>query len=77
MTATRESHYSINLQWSPDDNCYLVYLPEFADWIEQPCTHGESWYQAVQNATDLLAEIEAVFTRTGQPLPEPASTHSA
>jgi len=72
MAGTSQSHYSIKLQWSPEDACYVVFLPEFEGQIEQPCTHGPTRQEALQQAEDLLAEIEAVYAHRGKLLPQPA-----
>jgi predicted RNase H-like HicB family nuclease len=44
-------HYSIIIQWSQEDQLFLVTLPEFTD-VMQPCTHGKNYEEAVQNAQD-------------------------
>lgn len=43
--------YTIVIQWSEADQCYVVSLPEFTD-IMQPCTHGETYEEALKNAQE-------------------------
>ncbi|WP_292824900.1 type II toxin-antitoxin system HicB family antitoxin [Nostoc sp. JL33] len=41
--------YTIVIQWSQGDQCYVVLLPEFRH-IMQPCTHGETYEDALNLA---------------------------
>jgi predicted RNase H-like HicB family nuclease len=34
--------YTIVIQWSYEDQCYVVFLPEF-EYVMQPCTHGDTY----------------------------------
>ena len=52
------SIYSMNVQWSEADQLFLVTIPEFADRIVMPCTHGETREQAIHNGEEV---IEALF----------------
>lgn len=45
--------YTIVIQWSDEDDCFVVFLPEFED-VMQPVTHGETYEEAFQNAQDVL-----------------------
>ncbi|WNZ49136.1 type II toxin-antitoxin system HicB family antitoxin [Leptolyngbya boryana CZ1] len=44
---------TIVIQWSDEDECYVVTLPEFKD-VMQPVTHGESYEEALKNAQEVL-----------------------
>ena len=46
--------YTIVIQWSDKDNCFVVFLPEF-ETVMQPVTHGETYEEAFQNAQEVLA----------------------
>lgn len=46
--------YTIVIQWSDKDNCFVVFLPEF-ETVMQPVTHGEIYEEAFQNAQEVLA----------------------
>lgn len=35
------AHYSLLIQWSNEDQAFLVTLPEWADRVLGPVTHGE------------------------------------
>ncbi len=38
--------YTILIQWSDEDNCFVVFLPEFED-VMQPVTYGDSYGEAI------------------------------
>ena len=46
-----KSHYSILIQWSDEDECYIVSLPEFGKYAR---THGDTYEEAVKNAQEVL-----------------------
>ncbi|WP_231585899.1 type II toxin-antitoxin system HicB family antitoxin, partial [Crocosphaera watsonii] len=43
--------YSILIQWSDEDECYIVSLPEFGKYAR---THGDTYEEAVKNAQEVL-----------------------
>jgi predicted RNase H-like HicB family nuclease len=61
--------YTILIQWSDEDNCFVVFLPEFTN-IMQPCTHGENYLEALQNAQELLELLVETALENGEPLPK-------
>ncbi|MEH2282802.1 MAG: type II toxin-antitoxin system HicB family antitoxin [Nostoc sp.] len=62
--------YTIVIQWSEEDQCYVVLLPEFTD-IMQPCTHGETYEDALKNAQEVLEMLIESSLADGATLPEP------
>ncbi|BAU11514.1 unknown protein [Leptolyngbya sp. NIES-3755] len=46
--------YTIVIEWSDEDQCFVVRLPEFMN-VMQPVTHGETYEEALQNAKEVLA----------------------
>jgi antitoxin HicB len=62
--------YTIVIQWSEEDQCYVVLLPEFTD-IMQPCTHGETYEEALKNAQEVLEMLIESSLADGETLPEP------
>ncbi|MEM8828295.1 MAG: type II toxin-antitoxin system HicB family antitoxin [Cyanobacteria bacterium P01_G01_bin.19] len=64
-----DRNYSIIIQWSQKDNCFVASLPE---WNNQN-THGESYEHALDNAQQVLSSLIESVASQGQPLPE-AST---
>ncbi|MFN6478686.1 type II toxin-antitoxin system HicB family antitoxin [Nostoc sp. DedQUE07] len=62
--------YTIVIQWSEEDQCYVVLLPEFTH-IMQPCTHGETYEHALKNAQEVLEMLIESSLTDGETLPEP------
>ena len=48
--------YQITIVWSQEDECYLAYLPDFADEIMQPVTHGDTYESALKNGLEVMEE---------------------
>jgi predicted RNase H-like HicB family nuclease len=64
------------IEWSEQDQAYLVTLPEWADRVMMPVTHGSTYGEAVQQGQEVLAMLvdSAIIDR--EPLPPP-KTHVA
>lgn len=66
-------HYSMRIQWSDEDNAYLVAVPELPGCV----THGATYEDAVRQGQDAIASwIEANRT-WGRPIPAPQTIASA
>jgi antitoxin HicB len=68
---TEQLHYSMVVQWSDDDQAYLVTLPEWDGRVFNPVTHGNSYEDAIKQAQDVLAALIVSARQHGEPLPEP------
>jgi antitoxin HicB len=62
--------YTIVIKWSEEDQCYVVLLPEFTS-VMQPCTHRDTYEEAVKNAQEVLEMLIESSLEDGTPLPEP------
>ena len=62
--------HTIIIQWSKEDECYVVSLPDFID-VMQPCTHGDTYEEALKNAQEVLEMLISSYLEDGQPIPEP------
>lgn len=60
-------HYTIIIQWSNEDNCYVVSLPE---WGEYCHTHGDTYEEAFNNAQEVLELLIESALNNNEPLPE-------
>lgn len=60
--------YSMNIQWSDEDQVYIVSLPEWGDLIH---THGNTYAEAVQHGQELLEGLIESRRQHGEPLPQP------
>lgn len=60
--------YTIVIQWSNEDNCFVVFLPEFEDVME-PVIHGETYQEAFENAQEVLELLIESLIEENKPLP--------
>ncbi len=63
--------YSMLIQWSPEDSCYVVYVPDFEAHFRQPCTHGETYGEAARQGEDVVESMIGWLQDEGKSLPEP------
>jgi predicted RNase H-like HicB family nuclease len=61
--------YQITIAWSQEDECYLAYLPDFADEMMQPVSHGDTYQQALQSGLEVMEELILHLQAEGKPLP--------
>ena len=61
--------YTIVIQWSNEDQCYLVHLPEFP--TQKFHTHGETFEEALKNAQEVLELLIEEYQQDGKALPQP------
>ncbi|MGR3984660.1 MAG: type II toxin-antitoxin system HicB family antitoxin [Gammaproteobacteria bacterium] len=61
-----KSHYSVVIQWSDEDVCYIASLPEFGAYAK---THGATYEEAARNARQALE----LLNEGGEPSPRPAT----
>ncbi|MDJ0745871.1 MAG: type II toxin-antitoxin system HicB family antitoxin [Xenococcaceae cyanobacterium MO_167.B27] len=64
-----KSRYSMLIQWSDEDQCYIVSLPEFGKYAR---THGETYEEAIKNAQEVLE----LLIEDSNNLPQPNIYHS-
>lgn len=50
-------HYSMTIQWSDEDQVYVVSFPE---WGEHTHTHGATFEEAARNGQDALSDLIAL-----------------
>jgi predicted RNase H-like HicB family nuclease len=60
--------HSIVIQWSEEDQLYIVSLPEFGPYTH---THGKTYEEALAMAQDCLETLIDVYQTNGKALPEP------
>jgi antitoxin HicB len=70
-------HYSILIQWSEEDQLYLVTVPEFVGLVMQPCTSGKTYEEAVVNAQDCIETCLDYFDQAGITPPAPTISQMA
>lgn len=72
-----QPNYSILIQWSDEDQCYVVTLPEFSDRVMQPCNDGSTYERALHNGRETLDNLISWYQEEGIPLPEPQTLQVA
>ena len=59
--------YSILIQWSDEDQKYIVSLPDFGPYAH---THGNSYEEALKNAQEVLDLLIEDYHAKNKPLPQ-------
>ena len=63
--------YSMIIEWSDEDQAFLVILPEWSDRVMMPVTHGDTYNEAVQHAQEVLKMLIQDTLRHARQLPQP------
>jgi predicted RNase H-like HicB family nuclease len=76
------NQYSMIIQWSEEDQLFLVTIPEFSDVAKRPpfghhvlipCTHGKTREEATRNDEEVIAMYLEAWQAEGEPIPEPST----
>jgi len=59
--------YSMLIEWSDEDQAYLVILPERAERIAMLVTHGSTYNEAMQQGQEVLEMLVESAQRDGEP----------
>ncbi|MGB0561291.1 MAG: type II toxin-antitoxin system HicB family antitoxin [Spirulinaceae cyanobacterium] len=65
--------YSILIQWSDEDQKYIVSLPEFGPYAH---THGDTYAEALSNGSEVLGLLIEEYQAQGRVLPAPMLAES-
>jgi predicted RNase H-like HicB family nuclease len=66
--------YSILIQWSEEDQTYVVSLPEFGPYAH---THGETYEEALKHGEEVLELLIEEYRAQERPLPQPLMVGSS
>lgn len=69
--------YSILIQWSEEDQLFLVTIPEFVDRVMQPCTAGKTYEEALKMAQDCIEACLEAWEANGETPPVAAGLAAA
>lgn len=61
--------YRILIQWSDEDDCYLVSLPDLSPnqtWV----THGNTYEEALKHGLEVMEELILIAEEDGKSLPK-------
>ncbi len=62
--------YQMLIQWSDEDECFLVALPDFPG--QQWRSHGDTYQEAVTNGIEALESLAIAYQSMGEELPQPS-----
>ena len=71
------SQYSMIVQWSDEDRLFLVTIPEFADRVVMPCTHGKTRSEAIHKGEEVIEMYVEAWEAEGESIPEPRTLQMA
>ena len=63
-----DTRYSMTIEWSDEDQVYIVSLPEWGDLVH---THGASYEEALSNGKQLIQSLVESRRERGETLPRP------
>ena len=69
--------YSMLIQWSDEDQTYVLTLPEWETAGHACRTHGATYAEAVAKGEEMLAFLLDAAQHDGDPMPEPATLSQA
>jgi predicted RNase H-like HicB family nuclease len=65
------NQYSMIIQWSDKDRLFLVTIPEFAELVMMPCTHGKTRDEAIHNGEEVIEMYLEAWQAEGLSAPDP------
>jgi antitoxin HicB len=68
---SNQLRWSMLIQWSVEDDAFLVTRPEWDGRAINPVTHGDSYEEAVKHGREVLEMLVEISLEQGQPWPEP------
>jgi antitoxin HicB len=66
-----DMQYSMLVEWSNDDQAFLVTLPEWEERVLGPVTHGDTYEEAVERGKEALSALIASARQHNELLPTP------
>jgi antitoxin HicB len=79
MTAAADTtiRYSIVIEWSDEDQTYVVILPEWEGRYVMPVASGKTYSEALDRGVNALKHMVEVATKDGEPVPPPRTFTAA
>ncbi|MCF3608213.1 type II toxin-antitoxin system HicB family antitoxin [Planktothrix agardhii 1033] len=65
------------IQWSDEDQLFLVTIPEFADRVVMPCTHGKTREEAIYNGEEVIEMYLEAWQAEGEIIPQAMTLQTA
>jgi predicted RNase H-like HicB family nuclease len=71
------NRYTMIIQWSEDDQLFLVTIPEFVELVLMPCTHGKTREEAIRNGEEVIEMYLEAWQAEGESIPAPKTLQVA
>ncbi|MFM7191087.1 MAG: type II toxin-antitoxin system HicB family antitoxin [Microcystaceae cyanobacterium] len=84
------NQYSLLIQWSEEDQLFLVTIPEFeedqlflvtipefSEQVIMPCTYGKTREEAIRNGEEVIEMYLEAWQNEGQTIPAPKTLQVA
>ncbi|NJN20636.1 MAG: type II toxin-antitoxin system HicB family antitoxin [Leptolyngbya sp. RL_3_1] len=71
------SQYSMIIQWSEEDQLFLVTVPEFDALVIMPCTHGKTREEAIHNGEEVIDMYLDAWQSEDKTIPAPRTLQVA
>ncbi|MDJ0619995.1 MAG: type II toxin-antitoxin system HicB family antitoxin [Calothrix sp. MO_192.B10] len=71
------NRYSMIIQWSNEDQLFLVTIPEFANRVVMPCTYGKTRAEAIINGEEVIEMYLEAWQSEGESIPDPSTLQIA
>ena len=67
---TGEPHYTLEIKWSDEDQCYVVFAPEWEHFVG-PIADGATYEEAAARGRNALENMIDFSQERGDTLPQP------
>lgn len=64
------SRYTLQIKWSDEDNCYVVFSPEWTNY-SGPIAEGQTYEEAARRGQNALENMVDFARERGDRLPQP------
>ena len=71
------NQYTMTLQWSEEDQLFLVTIPEFTEKVIMTCTHGKTREEAIRNREEVIEMYLEAWHSESELIPEPKTLQAA
>jgi predicted RNase H-like HicB family nuclease len=63
----------MTIQWSDEDQLFLVTIPEFTGRVMMPCTHGKTREEAIRNGEEVIEMYLEAWQAEEELIPKPST----
>jgi predicted RNase H-like HicB family nuclease len=67
----------MTIQWTDEDQLFLVTIPEFSDRVVMPCTHGKTREEAIHYGEEVIEMYLEARQAEEKPVPAPSTLQIA